>query len=586
MILLWAVAGFFQTFFIPGWMLLSWKGTRITLFSTIFFGVILSLLFNYSLTLALCLAGINSPLVWRTLLFVELGMIYLFFDRQSRNELEVDCKFSFFEFFFLLAAGLFVLYKGTRWIKGWGTILNSWDGVVSWNRWASDWFQSRLPTMTWEYPQLLPVVYSIQYEFVGRDDLTFFPKIAANFFYLWAASAFLLLALVSRSLRIVAAFGAILFLILIDKFNVFMSGIADAPAGALAALPLLFGMLIRFAVLPSFQREIEWMMGIGIAMSALMKLPAGLVLIPCFGLVFWGQHRRDRWLTAARLLMPSVLLVGGWYVYKLMQISNGQDTSISSELNWANHLPLMDRLRIAPLKVFKVLFQGFSYGQIFTPIAALLILGVLAIRSHRFLVWMLIYAVLIFVIWALGASYDVRNLTPMVPAFCIFAGFAAAEFFKRLPFKSVFTLIVGPSRGSRATVTALLLCVGLGTLSAQWSIPDSRLEEMQIEQALRLESPGLNKALIDYIKDHPGMGRIATHYQIARGIPVLREHYEEWRCHLSWRPPPPTVGYYLETPYCSSDFRKGIRDLVSQGKWRSVLRFEDFEMYQIQATGF
>jgi len=66
-----------------------------------------------------------------------------------------------------------------------GSVFESYDTIISWNKWAIDWANNSLPTSTWRYPQLLPANWSIIYVLMGTTTVQFFVKAMMPFFTLF-----------------------------------------------------------------------------------------------------------------------------------------------------------------------------------------------------------------------------------------------------------------------------------------------------------------------------------------------------------------------------------------------------------------
>src|ERR1019366_759172 len=105
----------------------------------------------------------------------------------------------------------------------------------SWNRWAAEWAGGSLPVQTWEYPQLLPTLWSMIYLIVGTTELQVFPKAMMAWLPIVMFCGFADMAFSGRAVAgTVGAFCALKLLLL---FNIFaLSGYAEVPSGVMGFL--------------------------------------------------------------------------------------------------------------------------------------------------------------------------------------------------------------------------------------------------------------------------------------------------------------------------------------------------------------
>ena len=62
------------------------------------------------------------------------------------------------------------------WASNFNTVYQTWDAQASWDHWAVTWAENHFPNDTWEYPQLIPMAYSVAYKFIGTTAVKFFGK--------------------------------------------------------------------------------------------------------------------------------------------------------------------------------------------------------------------------------------------------------------------------------------------------------------------------------------------------------------------------------------------------------------------------
>lgn len=85
------------------------------------------------------------------------------------------------------AAALFLLFywSATKLIPNPGSVFNTWDAIMSWNRWAVEWTGGSLPLDLGTYPQLGPASWAWIYILQGTSAVQLFAKTLMPFFFLF-----------------------------------------------------------------------------------------------------------------------------------------------------------------------------------------------------------------------------------------------------------------------------------------------------------------------------------------------------------------------------------------------------------------
>ena len=323
------------------------------------------------------------------------------------------------------AAAVVLGYAGLE-LSRLGGIFTEWDAVVSWNRWAVDWAGNHLPRLTYEYPQLLPTNWSLSYVFLQDTRIWFFAKAPMPLFCLVLVLAIFDLYRVTRNagylLGVNITYG---LLTAVLDVNFLGNGYADLPVAAPAFLAAYAWLLARHA--PDGLTAWKYLLlGAVMAAGAALTKQAGLVIAVVYPVLCYLILPRGtadvpatdavgtRFLRVAAAAVLIVALVAPWYTYKHFDIRSGHDWSaVGSLVAYAGPTPV-ERLAHA--------------GQLLThrlPGLALVSLAVavalaLSDASQRWLV--LLVAVPFPIAWALGFSYDLRNLTLAVPFWGVAAG--------------------------------------------------------------------------------------------------------------------------------------------------------------------
>ena len=291
-----------------------------------------------------------------------------------------------------------------------GDIFREWDAVVSWNRWALDWAANGLPHTTAEYPQLLPCNLSLTYVFIQDNSIWFFAKGLMFLFCL-----FLLLGMfdlyrqtgkVGYALGVLVTYG--LFVALL-RFRFINSGYADMPVATLAFAGVYALLLARGATTTAAQWKYIFIGGVICAGAALTK-QAGLFIAAVYLLLAWLLvERARRW--APMLLLAALMLamITPWYVYKQIAISRGQEHTLTAYL--LNDIHAGRNLWQRLIHAGGLLREALSLPGMLLVAAAV----AFAMRDGVQRRLVLLVAIPFSLVWALGFSYDLRNIALAVP---------------------------------------------------------------------------------------------------------------------------------------------------------------------------
>jgi hypothetical protein len=447
------------------------------------------------------------------------------------------------------AAWLLILGFAAQAICHAGDIFQQWDAVVSWNRWALDWAANRLPRLTAEYPQLLPTNLSLSYVFIQDSSIWFFAK-----GWLFLFCLFLLVAmcdLAGETGNSGYALGAIftyVLLVCILRFRYLSSGYADVPVAFLAYAGVYALLLARGAADAKTQTKYVFLGAVLCAGAALTK-QAGLLIAVVYPLLAWLLVYRavgpravpsragwTRWLFLAAVL---VTLIAPWYLYKQLAMLHGDETRLTGYLLHDIHegRNLLQRLIHA---------GGLLRGALTLPgLVALLLAMVFAFRdySQRWLV--LVAAAPLALAWALGFSYDLRNLALAIPLAGAAAGVGAVELAKTLARQRA---TAGSSSGASGRDTAgqassaahapawvrrvlslrvgyvvLLLIVPLALFATRIARGDLVARQRALQRSICMADVD---RLLYQCQQRPGIrGAIVTDYLPMQWLPDLQQYY-------------------------------------------------------------
>ena len=313
------------------------------------------------------------------------------------------------------------------WIYGrqYNEVFTIWDAIVSWDRWALDWYQGRLPTLTWQYPQVIPASWSLTYLFVNDSIVKQFARWWMAWFEVFIPLSLFIMGWLKRS-------SAYFWCCSIAAILVFFLG-AQAQGNvdtAVACLSLIAVecLLLSLDETDPGQKFLLLLFGFLIACAAGLTKQGGLWTVMIYPVLYrvntpprsTPRITRRQWVVIVCLV---VLAVVPWYAYKQAQIISSADLSIIYSITTDAHLGrnLIERADYGLSAVQNKL--GVSFGQFIgvLTLTGILTAAALKVKTTRWIV--LLIVIPYFIIWLFVLSYDERNLTHILPFVGLAAGF-------------------------------------------------------------------------------------------------------------------------------------------------------------------
>jgi len=419
------ILSFFQMVFIPGFILLSvFKIQQESKIQTLVYSFGLSLLFNYLMVYVLTMTGIYITGVVLSIVVIELLFLYQLKYSFCNNVANYqDSKSStyplnYFESqnssIFTLAIIVLSLYC-LVFISNLGTIFSLIDSMVSYNRWATDWANNHLPTLTWHYPQLVTANWSLSYVLM-QEKVWFFAKAIMPLFTIGILLLFLDLAI--RKKDTVYLIGLILYGLITYHYNhIFITdGYMDIPVS-------FFSFLTGYAILQSKRRNFDiqsLILVIIFACAAAVTKQAGLYILGIsmvwITYILFTQKPFFLAIKVTFVVMAIVcMIVLSWYIPKHIQINNGLDSSEILTVTSAIYhgKPLLQRLTDGFFSVSHLFsLQGELGTIVFSMIVLCLLLSFFVKKARTVLLFIVVpYTIL----WGFFWSYDTRNLNLALP---------------------------------------------------------------------------------------------------------------------------------------------------------------------------
>lgn len=553
MILVLGTISLIQILFLPGYLFARFLMKPEGALRAIILCTSLSLLINHLIVYILTALHIYSRISLAVVLTLEMAMLIMPIGRFSGRPFKFSCSSDLAQFkvvwhdmstgslllLFLRRAAFFtalvtLIFFVFRFMNGFGTIFDQWDDVVSWNRWAVDWYNGRFPTFTWHYPQLLPSVWSITYQLIGTSDLQFFAKGLMGIFPL-----LLLIALFDLWLRN----GAVGYLagIPITAFLLFFangvkgvgSGYADVPVALMAFVPVY---LLLTTKNEEGCRKGVLLAGSLITAGAALTKQAGLMVLILYPLLCWyhaSSHGKQVNLPISRIIINffvAVALVLPWYISTEYNIRKGVEKSeiklVTEDIQQSRNL--LSRVRNIHQEVVYLVKNSPKLEQITSILGVSIIdsvkvtyiimfsivfLSLLSIRDPLWRLPVLTVMLPYTAIWLIYFSYDFRNLSLALPYMGAGAGLGLMHYgeliAKRLP-------------SGRLSVagTMIILIILVGSLT---DIDKSYLTARQLRLQREIGNPEVNRFIYALISKNE-VAIFLTNYQPIRYLPGLEKN--------------------------------------------------------------
>lgn len=431
-----------QICFIPGFILfvlLNRKpdDIKLLLAPVISFG--LSLLVNYLIVVILIWFHLYTKTALITVIITELLILtgIIFYNKSGIKTF--DCRGSFKRLFD--EGKLFLNFRGSAFDKiksvlfilsvmllagitvqmllNIGKIFHGWDAVFSWNRWAIDFFNNKIPVSTYHYPLLIPANWSVSYVLCGYP-LQFISKAMMPLFLIFQVYAFIVIGIKRNSFTFIYA---TFFLFLgFNRLN-WTEGFVDVPVAFFSIL--VFIILILISKDDEKEDKTKYiLLSALIACGSAVTKQAGIFVVLTFPLMLvlltkdkftWSTQKIIKFTLLFFLLI--LIIIVPYYVYADMAIKKGIAASevpyVTKEIY--NGASWLERV-INAGKMFSGIFR--SRVLLFICIFPFLI----SFTNKTFRSLNLLIVLPFLVIWTLFFSYDLRNSALVIPYFCLAIG--------------------------------------------------------------------------------------------------------------------------------------------------------------------
>jgi hypothetical protein len=494
-----------------------------------------------------------------------------------------------------LLLGLFEVGQALgTFVANWGAIFKFEDAVLSWNRWALDWFHNRLPIGSYHYPQLLPANWSISYVFMNMP-LQYIARGMMPLFMLVLLIAMLDMGWKRKTTGPYLATLAAAYMY--PRLQIDLTeGMADLPVSCMAFLAFY---CVAAAQHESAARPRTWYLVIGavLAAGAAVTKQTGLFFLPIYPVLAYvfvlreqSGAARARVLRLAAFYITIVLvIVVPFYVYAQMQINAGLS---ASEISYVTNGIFAGTA--VPERIVNAARMFLNHiGP--APTFLMVLLGLIAL-GDKVSRWVIALIVVPWVLlWAALASYDLRNLALAVPFIAASVGTGASAVGRGVgspvqTIQTVYRRLAAVRAWAVVTPAAALIAVGVGLALLPTR---ERLIAHHHRMERELGNAALNAQLYAQYDRQPFSRLILTNYGFLFHLPDLRDlgvfenfvrtstpesaEFAEYRKHLE----DPGIGYILLSIDAYPSIMRDIEERLEHGDFKLLFRAEGYLFVEI-----
>ena len=488
-----AILGILQAIILPGLTILFILKfhKKYSLMDIFLFSVPISISINYTLVGLLVWLNIYTQLIIISIAVIEIFLITIYVSATSVMIDPDTTPDKGTKFILKIMKWCAFLPFIALYIKYGGNVFHHWDAVVSWNRWAIEWFNQTpgvslgipVELSPTGYPPGLPILYSLVYKFAAATNIQTLALNIAAFFPFYGILCLLRIGAINRKYIWAAVFSGIFYSYSLlrgsgDPSFIF-SGYTDPILGSLAAFYLYLLALLEkngsdnnaFTFGP---KEI-FIFILALSGGPLIKqngLILSFVTLICSCALLRHQLFKNIFRNSMALLLTVVVLIH-WYIYAFFKWEHLSHASSLLITNFWHRI----------IGAANISIEVYSW----TLIAGALI-GFLWNRNARY-IGLFFFAPLWF-FWALVVSYDFRAAYPTIPAISLMAGIGVAVLGNKIK-----TLISLKTNMLIWKIIISLLLIFCFFLSLPKFFAKNELLELNYVKRLELNNRGFNTEL-------------------------------------------------------------------------------------------
>lgn len=519
--------GVLQAIFLPG-ALLCLTVFRLRspgIFAAAVFG--LSLVSNYFLVWLLLLCSLYTQKVLLAVFIFEMILFIGVIRKKTRcctgmhstqKEYENECmsesfmmrRICKFAIFFIFICSLFLMLRKL------GGIFIAWDAVASYNRWALSLASNKLPELTWHYPQMVPILYSLPYVFMSNHDIQFFSYAIFLFFLPLSILSCSSLQVYREFLfpAIVLAAGVLIWVLLSRAADI---GQAD--------FPVLFFALLSLVTLLFWRSSGEGyesgylLLSLLFAAGGAVTKQAGIFWMLLLPFAVWENGTipitRRELLRLGGMVFLLTAFVFMWYGYVEVRIYQGIE---SSEIRYVTE----------GIHEGRSFFERWLRAVEHWPgvwLLWLLALAGFAVRGMRVITLMGIAFTLC---WSIFFSYSLRNLSVGIPFLFWSCGVGLQNIYGnrwvRRKINDIYNYCILNLRQKRKNGVVFLVVVPLVFLFVTCCVYSKPINEYllkkQDEKLINIGNREINTLILDAMRERKLP--LITDYQLAQALPGIR----------------------------------------------------------------
>ena len=612
-----AILGLIQVLWLPGWLISHVFRQQINTGERTVLSLVLSLIFNsclifpltalhlYTKNVLLCLISIEVII----LLVLEKNFLYKIFTKKVSSlgtdisshintslysikkwfeEEIISSTNKTYKIIVFSLSILTIIYLLYLFISNVGTLFNLSDAIFSWNRWAMQWASNTLPTDTWEYPQLLPINWSIFYVLIGQSG-EFLAKIIMPIFPIIIAISLFSLGIKTRKNSFILSVFTIFFLLrMMNGYEIMATeGYADTAVSLFSLIPVLIIYFLQTKELPQEKIKMWLLFGTIFSVAALLTKQTGIfiaIFYPIISIIYLYKSKISTKVILKYLsiyISLIILLVGPYYIYKEVSIIFGQDISVIPTINnlihgqnnsWSNifYNAILYTVKktylliiVYYISVLYLLFRGKSNTLLFS-----------------------IPAIAMTLFWTLFLSYDSRNLTLGV----LFLGICLAIAIDKIANSESKVSILLKKTKIYLLFVLLILFILLSSPFTKSKIQKSYNREKRL-----ISNKELSTNISTYFGHNLDNDKIYSNFALLHFLPDTQkrllelnpEHFtnaDNFKDYFTVIKNNKKIGYILAANYSKPEILSDIKNRIHSGEFTKIFDIEGFILVKINQS--
>ncbi len=523
-----------QITLLPGLLLLKAFKLKSGFTHKLVFAFALSLIANHLLVIGITALSINITYALYAIFVIEIIMFIKFYGRSLSKSIGsiASAKFSsiteylrslrflqkneslhsfsqiifdILRFAFVVLAASSIWWAFRVWFINLDTVFAEWDAIVSWNRWAVQWFSGEFPSGTSRYAQLIPTNFAVAYAFLNGAQIQFFAKSIMPLFNLFILLLMFELGLETKNSGYFI--GVVATRYIMKKFlgPYIASGYVDVALAFFTFITIY--TLLKAKTTFNSNQQLQYMsIGAVFAAGAALTKQNGLYILAIFPfLSYWliirniaTLNRREQIIQILKWAGISLVIILPWYLFNEYRILAGSNETNIAYLAIERH---------EGRNIFERLFRAMGLLEEYVFLYPLILLSLPFLEST--VIWISLTVLLPYsLIWAFAFSTFPRNLSIALPLLGMVTGLSAQNvvnlgkgFLEKIKFDQMRLFLM--------VIIAMLMII-IGSLFVSDAILIEHQEEQQKDILLR----SINHKIYDYFEENGQYEPIMTNYPI------------------------------------------------------------------------